>query len=78
MRRSGAELLFIRQDAFGHIFNAVVPDHPIKSEYYKKMALHYQLDPPHYALDETPQEFKQVDSDNLRKVLGYHFKHPRL
>ena len=42
----------IKQDAFGHIFNAVTPQHPTKKEYYTKQAAILGLEPPHYEKKE--------------------------
>jgi len=38
----------IGQDAFGYIFNAVIPQHPSKKEYYTKQAVTLGLEPPTY------------------------------
>ena len=65
----------IRQDAFGHIFNAVTPQHPTKSDYYTKKAIKLGLFPPSFAKAEEDEVFKQVDSELLDLVLKYKFKH---
>ena len=69
----GILMAIIQQDAFGHIFNAVAPQHPTKKEYYQKQAQLLELDPPSY---DAPQDelFKQVDSVHLTEILGYRFK----
>jgi len=64
----------IKQDAFGHIFNAVTPEHPTKSDYYTKKAIKLGLFPPSFAKAED-EVFKQVDSELLDLVLKYTFKH---
>lgn len=69
----GILLEIIKQDAFGHIFNAVSPQHPTKREYYTKQALQIGLTVPEYD-NENEATFKQVDSIHLEKVLGYTFK----
>ncbi|WP_432412113.1 NAD(P)-binding domain-containing protein [Rasiella sp. SM2506] len=63
----------IKQEAYGHIFNAVHPQHPAKQTYYTEKAKELDLVAPHFAKDED-ETFKQVDSVNLKKVLGYEFK----
>lgn len=63
----------IKQQHYGHIFNAVHPSHPLKKEYYVAKAKELGLEPPQYAADEEVT-YKQVDSLNLEMVLGYKFK----
>lgn len=65
----------IKQDAFGHIFNAVLPSHPLKREYYSNIASQLDLVPPKYATGDSEEIFKQVDSVNLNTILNYSFKH---
>lgn len=65
----------IKQNAFGHIFNAVTPQHPTKKEYYTKQAAILGLEPPHYEMKSKEDMFKQVDSVNLKGVLDYEFLH---
>ena len=65
----------IKQDAFGHVFNAVTPQHPSKSNYYTKKAVQLGLVPPFFAKEEKGDVFKQVDSELLDLVLKYNFKH---
>lgn len=64
----------IKQDAFGTVFNAVNPYHPKKSEYYIQKAKELSLEPPTFAESNVDEKFKQVDSENLKKVLDYAFK----
>lgn len=64
----------LKQDAFGHIFNAVHPDHPTKSDYYIEKALKLELEPPSFSHDGSSETYKQVDSENLTAILGYEFK----
>jgi len=65
----------IKQDAFGYTFNAVIPKHPIKREYYTQKATALNLTPPHYSDEGTDSNHKQVDSENITAVLNYSFKH---
>lgn len=64
----------IKQDAFGTVFNAVNSYHPKKSEYYIQKAKELSLEPPTFAESNVDEKFKQVDSENLKKVLDYAFK----
>lgn len=63
----------VQQDAYGHIFNAVHPNHPHKSEYYHKKAKELNLNPPTFSKPEKDDIFKKVDSINLNSILGYTF-----
>jgi nucleoside-diphosphate-sugar epimerase len=65
----------IKQEAFGHIFNAVLPSHPKKREYYSNVASQLDLVPPQYSEGDSEEIFKQVDSVNLDTILDYSFKH---
>jgi nucleoside-diphosphate-sugar epimerase len=62
----------IKQDAFGHIINAVSPNHPTKKEYYTKQANELGLEPPEYSQEES-LSFKQIDSITVDSVLNYEF-----
>ncbi len=63
----------VRQDKFGHIFNAVNPAHPNKEVYYTKMAAELDLELPHYAAGDTSETYKKVHATNLQTELGYKF-----
>jgi len=65
----------IGQDAFGYIFNAVIPQHPSKKEYYTKQAVTLGLEPPTYNTNIQEEVFKQVDSISIQETLGYEFIH---
>ena len=64
----------IKRDAFGHIFNAVAPDHPSKEDYYNTVARQLSVEPPSYS-EEKEEEFIQVDSENIARILDYSFTH---
>lgn len=64
----------IQQDAFGHIFNAVIPVHPKKRDYYVETARSLNLQPPTYSENDSEETFKQVDSVNIAKILRYKFR----
>ncbi|PQB05594.1 SDR family oxidoreductase [Aureitalea marina] len=68
--------LIIRQNAYGKIFNAVMPSHPTKADYYSMVAESLGLEPPHYS-EESGGDliYKQVDSDQIGPVLEYDFIH---
>ncbi len=66
----------IRQNVYGRIFNAVMPSHPTKANYYANMAQSLGLEPPHYSdEDESEVIYKQVDSEQIGPVLEYDFIH---
>ncbi len=70
----GILIEILKQDAFGTVFNAVNPKHPKKADYYIKKTIALGLKPPTFAVAETNELFKQVDSVNLQAVLKYSFK----
>lgn len=63
----------IKQDAFGHIFNAVTPQHPSKEVYYTKQAINLGLEAPQYNTPAEKEVFKQVDSVHLNEILNFTF-----
>ncbi|MAZ27795.1 MAG: NAD(P)-dependent oxidoreductase [Cytophagaceae bacterium] len=63
----------LMKNAYGHIINAVIPQHPSKKEYYTAEAMRLGLEPPHYTGD-MDEVYKQVDSLSLGEVLGYEFQ----
>lgn len=65
----------IKKEAFGHIFNAVNPLRPKKSDYYIQKAKELSLEPPTFAEADPNEIFKRVDSENLKRVLDYTFKY---
>lgn len=69
----GILLSIIQKDAFGHIFNAVSPQHPTKRDYYTAQAEKLDLTAPQYE-EEGDVVFKKVDSTSINEVLGYKFK----
>ncbi|MEZ4859466.1 MAG: NAD(P)-binding domain-containing protein [Flavobacteriaceae bacterium] len=66
-------LKIIQKDAYGHIFNAVNPQHPIKKEYYIQKAQELTLDLPSFSEDFS-NNYKKVDSINLPNLLEYTFQ----
>lgn len=63
----------IQQDAFGHIFNAVHPHHPLKKDYYTHKARELNLPPPIYN-EEKEEQSKKVDSIHIGTLLDYTFQ----
>ncbi len=68
----GVLVAIVKQEAYGHIFNAVHPLHPAKQTYYTEKAKELGLELPHFAKDKD-ETFKQVDSVNLQQVLEFRF-----
>lgn len=69
----GILMTIIKQDAFGHIINAVAPSHPSKKKYYTQQAQELGLEPPEY-IDEDTATFKEVNSVVVKPVLNYEFQ----
>jgi nucleoside-diphosphate-sugar epimerase len=65
----------IKQEAFGHLFNGVTPQHPQKSDYYTRKAIARGLVPPSFTSAYDDEIFKRVDSETLKSVLDYEFLH---
>ena len=63
----------LNQDAFGHVFNGVNPEHPNKAEYYIFKANELGLQPPHFSEPDLEHIYKKVDSDNLKEILDFKF-----
>ena len=63
----------IKQQAYGHIFNAVNPEHPSKADYYNRKSIELGLSKPQFSIHHQTENFKQVDSVNLNTILGYSF-----
>lgn len=70
----GILMAIIKQDAFGHVFNAVTPQHPTKEAYYTLQAKKLELIPPAFAPEDGREVYKQVDSKNIEPILHYRFK----
>lgn len=69
----GILMAIIQKDAFGHIFNAVHPDHPEKDVYYISKAEELGLSAPSYR-EEDSTTYKEVHSVNVPQLLKYEFK----
>lgn len=65
----------IAQEVWGDIFNACADRHPVRREFYTLAAGKIGLEPPAFATD-GPVSFKIINSDKIKRRLGYAFKHP--
>lgn len=66
----------IRQGAWGEIFNACSPGHPLRKEYYARAAELSGIDLPPLADETGDAPFKIIDSSKLEQSLGYRFRVP--
>ncbi|ANT64091.1 MULTISPECIES: SDR family oxidoreductase [Prosthecochloris] len=67
----------LRQGAWGEVFNACAPLHPLRREYYTKAAERSGLPlPQETGQNESPKPFKIIDSTRLEEKLGYRFTVP--
>ncbi|MCD8738971.1 SDR family oxidoreductase [Mucilaginibacter roseus] len=69
----GITSAILEKRAFGHTYNACTPEHPPKTQFYAKAAEQSNLTAPEF-IDEL-NEWKEVNSINVPKLLNYHFKH---
>lgn len=70
----GVSEAIIERDVFGYLFNACSPDHPTKADFYRRTALEAALQAPEF-INEL-NNWKIVDSVNLKSILNYDFKVP--
>lgn len=63
----------IENDVWGEVFNACSPQHPTKREFYTKAAAISGFPAPRF--NNTPENYKIVNSDKLGSQLGYTFKY---
>jgi nucleoside-diphosphate-sugar epimerase len=59
------------KQALGHTYNAVSPSHPTRSAFYTQAAIAAGLEEPEFI--EEKATWKVVSSENVAKVLDYHF-----
>jgi nucleoside-diphosphate-sugar epimerase len=71
----GISEAIIERDAFGYLFNACSADHPTRSDFYEQTASEAGLQTPEF-INEL-NNWKIVDSVNLKSILNYKFKVPR-
>jgi nucleoside-diphosphate-sugar epimerase len=67
----------IDKDFFGETFNAVVPFHPTRKDYYTQKALAFNLSLPKFE-ESKPSIGKTILSDKIEGVLGYEFQNKTL
>jgi nucleoside-diphosphate-sugar epimerase len=64
----------IQQQAWGEVFNACADIHPSRKEFYTIAAEQLGLEIPSFSGDAVM--FKIINSDKIKKRLGYSFKYP--
>lgn len=68
----GLTLSILKQQAFGHIFNAVCPDHPQKQDFYTRAAQRSELETPSF-IDELIK-WKTVATNHIPSLLKYNYQ----
>ena len=64
----------ILQDCWGETFNACANEHPSREVFYTQAAKSLGLPAPQFTGESAP--YKIINSDKLRKMLGYRYLHP--
>ena len=65
----------IEKDIWGETFNACSDIHPKRKDYYIGAANKLGLSPPNF-IEEKSYSYKVINSDKLKRMLGYSFKYP--
>lgn len=65
----------IVQNLWGVTLNACADGHPLRKDYYTAQALRLGLEPPRFK-ESVGTGYKIVNSDRLKKLLGFSFKYP--
>ena len=65
----------LQKNRWGQIFNASADKHPERKLFYTLAASQLGLDPPTFAIG-AHNNFKIINSDKIKKYLGYQFKYP--
>lgn len=68
----GLTLFILKHQAFGHIFNAVCPDHPQKQDFYTSAALRSKLETPSFVDELT--KWKTVSTNHIPSLLKYNYQ----
>jgi nucleoside-diphosphate-sugar epimerase len=68
-------LQIIQQQKWGALFNACADQHPTRKEFYVLAAEKNGLKKPEFT-PEKELSFKIINSDKIKKELGYSFKYP--
>ncbi|NTV45036.1 MAG: SDR family NAD(P)-dependent oxidoreductase, partial [Chlorobiales bacterium] len=66
----------ISQQKWGKVYNACSDKHPLRKDFYTKAAALTGFEVPEFADDGKPVFFKVINSDKLKKELGFSFKYP--
>lgn len=68
----------VDQNAYGEVFNACAPEHPLRKDFYVEAAVKAGVAPPEFLKpeEEDVSKFKIVNSDKLIEELNYNFKYP--
>ncbi len=71
------ELIYqiIKQQVWGETFNACADKHPLRKDYYREAAVLIGLESPEFTNQEACS-YKLINSDKIKKRLGYTFKYP--
>lgn len=72
----GLSMAVLDKKAYGYLFNACSPDHPIRSFFYTLASANSGLDEPQFIAEL--KEWKIVKSVNVDAVLGYQYKVSKL
>jgi nucleoside-diphosphate-sugar epimerase len=67
----------IRQQAWGHTFNACANSHPVRRDFYSQAANQLGLQSPTFRAEDDLGG-KTIDSTLVRQTLGYTFQHDDL
>jgi nucleoside-diphosphate-sugar epimerase len=67
-------LRIIEQNKWGYTFNACMPGHPKRKDFYTMAAKKFNLSSPEFSADRN-KNYKMVDSSYLIKELDYSFKY---
>jgi nucleoside-diphosphate-sugar epimerase len=68
----GLTLSILKHQAFGHIFNAVCPDHPQKQDFYTSAALRSKMETPSFVDELT--KWKTVSTNHIPSLLKYNYQ----
>lgn len=65
----------LERDIHNDIFNVAAPKHPLKKDFYTKMALLINLPPPVFDEDSRCKK-REISIEKLLKTIGYRFVYP--
>lgn len=68
----------VDQNAYGEVFNACAPEHPLRKDFYVEAAVKAGVAPPEFLKPDeaASSNFKIVNSEKLITELNYNFKYP--